>query len=151
MTTKCLSLHRNPSWASPSVYKLESVQRRALRMAGGLNRNNYREACREAGMNMFEEELNKAVLVRTFRTLNSDEKVEMEIFWELEEAQAGAGRRHFKVKEIKRTSALQLKNVRKISFASRIKDPWNDLEDHMKLSKNPKAFRRDYRKSKNLV
>ena len=36
------------------------------------------------------------------------------------------------------------------SFASRIQDLWNYLEDQVKLSKNQKAFRRAYRKSKNL-
>ena len=34
--------------------KLESVQRRALRIAGGLDRNNFKEACRKAGMNTIE-------------------------------------------------------------------------------------------------
>ena len=47
------------------VDKLESVQRRALRMAGGLDRKNYKEACREAGMNTVKEELDEADLVRT--------------------------------------------------------------------------------------
>ena len=132
------------------VEKLESVQRRALQMAGGLDRNNYEEACRKAGMNTIEEELKEADLVRTFRILNGDDKVKKETFWELEEARAGAGRRRFKVKEIKRTLALQSKNVRKTCFGSRIQDPWNDLEDHVELAKTPKAFRMAYKKSKNL-
>ena len=55
------------------------------------------------------------------------------------------------MKEIKRTLALQRKKVRKTSFGSRIQDPWNDLDDHVKLAKNPKVFRRAYKKSKNLV
>ena len=133
------------------VEKLESVQRRALRMAGGLDRNNYKEACRKAGMNTIEEELKEADLVRTFRILNGDDKAKKETFRELEEARAGAGRRRFKVKEIKRTLALQRKNVRKTSFGFRIQDLWNDLEDHVKLAKTPKAFRMAYKKSKNLV
>ena len=56
-----------------------------------------------------------------------------------------------KVKENKRILALQRKNVRKTSFGFRIQDLWNDLEDHVKLAKTPKAFRMAYKKSKNLV
>ena len=56
-----------------------------------------------------------------------------------------------KVKENKRILALQRKNVRKTSFGSRIQDPWNDLEDHVKLAKTRKAFRMAYKKIKNLV
>ena len=60
-----------------------------MKMAGGLDSNNYRKACREAGMNTTKEELNKDDLVRTFRVLNGKDKVEKEIFCELEEAPAG--------------------------------------------------------------
>ena len=134
------------------VSKLESVQRRALNMAGGLtDRYSYKEACRQAGMNMIEEELDEADMVRVFRILNGDDKIKKETFWQMEEARQGAGRRRFKEKEIRRTIAVQRRDVRKISFASRIQDPWNDLEDSVKLAKNPKSFRNAYKKSKNLT
>ena len=130
------------------VEKLESVQRRALRMAGGLG--DYEEACKKVGMNTVEQELDKADLVRTFRILNGDDKIDKEIFWKLEEARPGAGRRRFKEKEIRRTIAMQRKEIRKRSFGSRIQDPWNLLEDRVKLAKTPTAFRKAYRKSRNL-
>ena len=133
------------------VEKLEGVQRRALRMVGGLKRSNYKEACRKAGLNTVEEELDMTDLIRTFRILNNDDKIDKEKFWELEEAREGAGRRRFRVKEIKRTLAVQRKNARKTSFGSRIQDPWNKLEDKVKLAKNPQAFRREYKRSKNMV
>ena len=134
------------------IEKLESVQRRALKMLGKLkDRNSYREACREAGMNTIEEELDEADLVRTFRILNGNDKVEKETFWKMAEARAGAGRRRFKAKEIERTVAVQQKGIRKNSFSSRVQDPWNLLEDSVKLCKNPKSFRVAYRRSKNLV
>ena len=100
-----------------------------------------------------QEDINHMVVwtSRMSVQLNNDDKVEKETFWEIEEARAGAGRRRFKVMEVKRTIALQRKNVRKTSFGSKIQDPWNDLEDHVKLAKTPKAFRRAYKKSKNLV
>ena len=133
------------------VEKLESVQRRALRMAGGMDRSNYKEACRKAGLNTVEEELDMADLVRTFRILNNNDKIEKETFWTMEEAREGAGRRRFKEKEIKRTVAVQRQNARKTSFGSRIQDPWNNLKDSVKLAKNPKTFRSAYKKSKNLI
>ena len=134
------------------IEKLESVQRRALKMAGGLmDRNGYKEACRKAGLNSIEEDLDEADAVRTFRILNGDDKVEKETFWKMSEARVGAGRRRFKEKEIQRTVALQRKDIRKNSFGSRVQDPWNILEDQVKLCKNPKAFRVAYRRSKNLV
>ena len=120
-------------------------------MAGGLDRNDYKVACRKAGLNTVEEELDEADLVRTFRILNGDDRIDKETFWKLEEAREGAGRRRLRVKEIKRTVAVQRKNARKTSFSSRIQDPWNGLEDKVKLAKNPKAFRRLYKISKNLV
>ena len=134
------------------IEKLEAVQKRALRMAGGLmDRNTFKEACRKAGLNTIEEELDTADMVRTFRIINGNDKVNKEIFWQMEEARQGAGRRRFKVKEVKRTIAVQRKDIRKKSFGSRTQDPWNILEDKVKLAKNPKAFRTAYRRSKHLV
>ena len=99
------------------IEKLESVQQRALKMAGKLrDRITYREACREAGMNTIEEELNATDLVRTFRILNGNDKVDKKTFWKKSEARVGAGRRRFKEKEIQRTVALQRKDIRKNSF-----------------------------------
>ena len=66
------------------VEKLEAVQRRALRMAGGLKRSVYKEACRKVGLNTVEEELDMEDMVRTFRILNQDNKIKKETFWELE-------------------------------------------------------------------
>ena len=88
---------------------------------------------------------------RSFRILNNDYKINIETFWELEEAREGAGRRRFRVKEIKRTLAVQRKTARKTSFASRIQNPWNNLEDRVKLAQNPQAFRKEYKRSKKLV
>ena len=69
-------------------------------MAGGLtDRYSYKEACRQAGMNMIEEELDEADMVRVFRILNGDDKVKKETFWQMEEARQGAGRRRFRDKE----------------------------------------------------
>ena len=133
------------------IEKLESVQRRALKMAGLGGRSDYKEACKKAGMNSIEDELDEADMMRTFRILNGDDKINKETFWTLEEAREGAGRRRFKQKELKRTIATQRKDIRKKSFGSRVQDPWNLLEDSVKLAKTPQAFRRSYRKSKNLV
>ena len=44
--------------------------------------------------------------------------------WTMEEAREGAGRRQIKEKEIRRTLAMQRKDTRKKSFASRVQDPW---------------------------
>ena len=121
-------------------------------MAGLLGeRTNYNEACRMAGMNTVAEDLDEADMVRTFRILNGNDKVRKDVFWKLEEARPGAGRRRFKEKEIKRTISTQRKDIRKKSFGSRIQDPWNSLDDSVKKAKTPKDFRKAYRKSKNLV
>ena len=133
------------------VEKMEAVQKRAIRMSGGQGDGGYREACREAGLNTVQEELDEADLVRVFRIMNGDDKVDKNIFWTLEEAREGLGRRRFKEKEIRRTVALQRKDIRKKSFASRIQDPWNTLSDSVKQSRNPKEFRASYRKANNLV
>ena len=132
------------------VEKLEGVQRRVLRMAGGQGVN-YREACRKAGLNTIQEELDEADMVRTFRIMYGHDKLDKKVFWKMEEARPGAGRRRFREKEVKRTIADQRKAIRKNSFASRVQDPWNKLEDSVKLCKSPKAFRKAYRRAKHLV
>ena len=133
------------------IEKLEAVQKRAVRMAGGQGSKSYREACREAGINTLEEELDEADMLRVFRIMNGDDKVDKEYFWTLEQARPGVGRRRFREKEVKRTIAVQRKDLRKKSFASRVQDPWNSLSDTVKSAKNPKAFRKAYRREKNLV
>ena len=69
----------------------------------------------------------------------------------MEEPRQGAGRRRFKEKEIRRTIAGQRKDVRKRSFASRVQDPWNSLPESVKQAKNPKSFKKAYRKEKQLI
>ena len=112
---------------------------------------NYREACRKAGLNTVEEQLNEADMVRVFRIMNGDDVIDKETFWTLEGAREGAGRRRFKEKEIRRTVAFQRKDLRKNSFASRTQDPWNALNNSVKSAKNPKQFRKAYRIACNLV
>ena len=90
-------------------------------------------------------------MVRVFRIMNGNDKVDKKYFWTMEEARPGAGRRRFKEKEIKRSIAMQRKDLRKKSFASRVQDPWNNLKDSVKSVKTPKAFRKAYRLAKNLV
>ena len=79
------------------------------------------------------------------------DKIDKEVFWKMEEARPGVGRRRFKEKEVKRTVATQRKVVRKTSFASRVQDPWNLLHCDVKKAKNPRAFRAEYRKAKHLA
>ena len=131
--------------------KLEAVQKRAVRIAGGQGSKSYREACREAGINTLEEELDEADMLRVFRIMNGDDKVDKEYFWTLEKTSPGVGRRRFREKEVKRTIAVQRKDLRKKSFASRVQDPWNSLCDTVNSAKTPKAFRKAYRREKNLV
>ena len=122
------------------VEKLEAVQRRAVRMAGGQGSKSYREACREAGLNTVEEQLDEADMVRVFRIMNENDKIDKTSFWTMEEPRQGAGRRRFKEKEIRRTIAGQRKDVRKRSFASRVQDPWNSLPDSVKQAKKPSVI-----------
>ena len=120
-------------------------------MAGGQGSKSYREACREAGLNTVEEQLDEADMVRVFRIMNGDDKIDKTVFWTMEEPRQGAGMRRFKEKEIRRNVAVQRKDVRKRSFASRVQDPWNSLQDSVKQAKTPKSFRKAYRKEKQLV
>ena len=133
------------------IEKLEGVQKRAMRMAGGLGDGDYRDACRGAGINMIKEELEVSDMVRVYRIMYGHDKVDKSVFWKLEEPRAGAGKRRFREKEISRTISVQRKDMRKRSFASRTQDPWNKLEDRVKLVNNPKSFRNAYKKAKNLV
>ena len=104
-----------------------------------------------AGLNTIQEDLDEADMVRAYRIMNGHDKLDKEVFWKMEEARPGIGRRRFKVKEVRRTIAHQRKAIRKRSFASRVQDPWNQLNDSVKMMKNPQSFRSAYRKAMNLV
>ena len=45
------------------IKKLEAVQKRAVRMAEGLGAGSYKEACRRAGLNTIQEDLEEADMV----------------------------------------------------------------------------------------
>ena len=120
-------------------------------MDGGQGDKPYEEACKDAGLNTVKEQLDMADRVCVFWIMNGDNKLNNKTFCILEEARQGAGRRRFKEKDIRRTVAGQCKDVRKRISASRTQDPWNDLSDSVKQAKKPRAFRRAYRKVKNLV
>ena len=102
-------------------------------------------------MSTIQEELEEKDMVRTYRIMNGYDKVEKTTFWKMAEARKGPGRRRFKEKEVCRTIAAQRKPIRKQSFASRVQDPWNQLEDRVKLARNPKAFRSELKKAKNIA
>ena len=87
-------------------------------MSGGLQ--SYHGACRGAGLNMVEEQLDEADMVRVFRIMNGSDKIDKKSFWTMEEKRQCVGRRRFKEKEIRRTVVDQKKDARKRSFASRV-------------------------------
>ena len=120
-------------------------------MAGGLEGYSYKEACKRAGMSTIEDELDEADMVRMYRIMNGHDKVEKTTFWKMAEAREGPGRRRFREQEVCRTIASQKKPIRKKSFASRVQDPWNQLNDDVKKARNPKSFRAAYKKSKNVA
>ena len=82
-------------------------------MAGGLGGRDYKEGCRRAGMNTIQEELEEADMVRTYRIMNGNDKIDKTIFWKMAEAREGPGRRRFKEKDVCRTIAAQKKLLRK--------------------------------------
>ena len=51
------------------------------------------------------------------------DKLDRNVFWQMEEARPGAGRRRFREREVKRSVATQRNAIRKRSFASRYKTP----------------------------
>ena len=91
-------LYASETWrptTKEGIEKLEGVQRRAVRMAGGLEGYSYKDACKRAGMSMIEDELDEADMVRTYRIMNGNDKVEKTTFWKMAEAREGPGRRRF--------------------------------------------------------
>ena len=49
-------------------------------MSGGQGDKSYREACREAGLNSIEEELDEADMIRVSRIMNGNDKVDEKLF-----------------------------------------------------------------------
>ena len=102
-------------------------------------------------MNLIREELEVSDMTRVYRIMYGHDKIEKSTFWRMEQAREGAGRRRFREKEVTRMIATQRKETRKRSFASRIQDDRNTLDDRIKKARHPKAFISSYRKAKNPV
>ena len=78
-------------------------------MAGGMGDGSYRDACRAGGINMIEEELEVADMTRVYRIMyghDKVDKVDKSVFWKMEGAGAGPGRRRFREKEVTRTLSI---------------------------------------------
>ena len=64
--------------------KPEGVQKRAMRMAGGMGDKNYRDAIREVGMNLIGEEIEVYDMTRVYRIMYGHDKIEKSVFWKME-------------------------------------------------------------------
>ena len=71
------------------------------------NRSDYNEACRKAGMNTMEEELDDGHTVRTF---NGDDKLNRENYGRWKRLNLAQEGEDFREKEVKRTIATQRKD-----------------------------------------
>ena len=128
-------LYASEAWrptTKEGVVKREGVQKRAMRMAGGMGDKDYREACKREGMILIGEDLKVTDTTRVYCIIYGHDKIEKSTFWRMEQAREGAGRRRFREKEVTRTIATQRKETRKRSFVSRIQDDRNTLDDRIK-------------------
>ena len=64
-------------------------------------------------------------------------QLDKEIFLKVEETRPGVGRRRLRGKAVRRTIPFQRKAIKKRSIATRVQDPWNQLNDSGKMMKNP--------------
>ena len=79
-------LYASEAWRPTTVEgieKLEAVQKRAMRMAGGMGVRDYREACRGVGLNLIKEELEVSDMTRVYRIMYEHDKVDKTIFWKM--------------------------------------------------------------------
>jgi hypothetical protein len=132
-------------WAVGDKENLERVQEKAVKMVAGLKSREYKDRCKELGLETLEERREKQDVALVHKLVLSGQHGQ--IF-----SLAGngdrprtrqAGGEHRLLPQFART------DPRKFSFAVRAVDPWNGLPDEVKMAANKEEFRARRKRLKN--
>lgn len=131
----------NTVWSPSTVSEiklLEGVQRRATKMLKGYENLEYEDRLRKLGLPTLEYRRLRADLIQVYRLFSGIDKVSPEHFFSIQEDLTrpftrGHSRKLFKGRYFRR--------LRKDSFAFRVVNPWNSLNEHIVMSPTLNMFK----------
>ena len=128
-------------WLEGDKKKLEAVQEKALRMVTGLNGKNYRDRCREVGLETLERRRERQDMAEVYRMMEGNQGENI-----LQRTGNGTGvrtRREADQRSLKKRYSRT--DLRKYSFGVRVTDMWNRLSVETRESKDGTTFKKRLR------
>ena len=126
-------------WPSSDINVIEKVQEKALGMVSGLKNKEYRERCREVGLDSLQTRRERHNILQVFKIMHGIDKVAPEaLFIRVSEREDARTRLSTDPMNIRMKPA---RLDRKHSFALRILEKWNRLDSETKNLKSIGAFK----------
>ena len=125
---------------SSDINVIEKVQEKALGMVSGLKNKEYRERCREVGLDSLQTRRERHNILQVFKIMHGIDKVAPEaLFIRVSEREDARTRLSADPMNIRMKPARL--DIRKHSFALRIVEKWNRLDSETKNLKSIGAFK----------
>jgi hypothetical protein len=122
-------------WNRGDIEKLESVQKRAVKMVAGLSSQGYKERCSELGLKTLEERRKDQDMNQVFGIMTGKGNIDYREIFERADVREGARTRQSEgVLNLKQP--ISRTEIRRNSFASRVVSSWNGLPDSVKSCQN---------------
>jgi hypothetical protein len=134
-------------WTRADIDKLESVQKKAVRMVAGLKGISYEERCKEIGLNTLDERRKVQDLVLLHGLIHGRGGLTIGNMFEKASVREGARTRQAEgINNLKVPVART--EIRKNFFTVRTVGEWNRLPDEMKSEPSKEKFKREIRRLK---
>ena len=130
-------------WMKKDINKLESVQRRAVKMIQGLRGKTYEEKLKELDLETLEERRRRGDMITCYKMPNGLEDTDSKRFFDLVDLEPTRVTRHT-------TNQLNLKQgsfqteLRKHAFAIRAPKMWNALPNQVREARTLNLFKNRY-------
>ena len=128
-------------WSQADVSVIESVQKKAIKMAAGLSGTNYEQRCAEVGLDTLEERRRKQDLCQVYKIMAGIDKVDRSKLFDLV-GENGRGRTRIEADSLNLRKEKFNTEVRKNFFSCRVINDWNSLPENTKRAKNIKKILR---------
>ena len=127
-------------WLSSDINMIEKIQERALNMVSGLESREYKEWCREVGLDSLQTRRERQDILQTYKIMQGIDKVRPEIlFTRVGERQEA--RTRLSADPLNLKTQLSNLDIRKHSFAVRVVENWNKLDKEVKNIKTVGMFK----------
>jgi ribonucleases P/MRP protein subunit RPP40 len=131
-------------WLLSDIHTLEKVQERAVRLIAGLTSNDYKERCKELGLETLQERRHIQDMAQVYKLINNVDKVSrVKLFDHVPE-----GRTRLAADQLNIRAELCRTDIRKNFFTQRVINAWNNIDSALKSSINVHVFKSNYRKTR---